>query len=53
MDLIYGSEDAQAPARWGSYLCDRIPGATLRVIAGEGHFSSLVASAESILERSR
>ena len=53
VELVYGSEDVQAPVRWGSHLCDRIPGATLRVVEGEGHFSTLVASAETILEACR
>jgi pimeloyl-ACP methyl ester carboxylesterase len=48
--LFYGDADPMAPVAWGRYLEQQIPGATLHVIAGEGHFSTLVTAAPEILE---
>ncbi|MEX1366765.1 MAG: alpha/beta hydrolase [Nannocystaceae bacterium] len=47
--LVYGSKDAQAPVRWGTYLQERIPGARLTVVEGEAHFSVLVRQAAAIV----
>ncbi len=47
--LYYGGNDTMAPARWGTYLETALPDATLVVVEGEGHFSTLVSAAADIL----
>jgi pimeloyl-ACP methyl ester carboxylesterase len=44
--LWYGDSDNIVPVEHGRHLAERIPGATLRVRAGEGHLGGLGASDE-------
>ena len=48
--LIYGGADVQAPVRWGEYLVAELGNATLEILADEGHFTTLVASAAKVLD---
>ncbi len=49
VELYYGDADPMAPLSWGRYFEERLPAATLHVLAGEGHFSGLVRHAAAIL----
>src|SRR5262245_31113483 len=44
--LWYGDSDSIVPVRHGEHLAERIPGARLRIRAGEGHLGGLGASRE-------
>ena len=39
--IFQGTADTSVPARWGTMLAERIPGAFLTLFPGEGHFISL------------
>jgi pimeloyl-ACP methyl ester carboxylesterase len=39
--IFQGADDTVVPEAWGRMLADRIPGATLTLYPGEGHFISL------------
>jgi pimeloyl-ACP methyl ester carboxylesterase len=41
--IIHGEDDATVPVARAAELRDGIPGATLRVLAGEGHFVNVQA----------
>ncbi|MCO4772066.1 MAG: alpha/beta hydrolase [Deltaproteobacteria bacterium] len=53
VDLFYGDADPMAPVGWGEYFEERLPSATLHILAGEGHFSGLVHYARRILDSLR
>jgi pimeloyl-ACP methyl ester carboxylesterase len=41
VSLWFGEQDRSMPAAHGRWLADAIPGAQLRLLPGEGHFSLL------------
>jgi pimeloyl-ACP methyl ester carboxylesterase len=45
----HGASDRQATPAWGVFLADNIPSASLTLVTGAGHFSTLVDNAETIL----
>ena len=47
--LVHGTADRMVPARHSERLAGLIPGAQLRLVAGEGHISVLPAAAEDAL----
>ena len=47
--LWYGERDANAPPRNGRWLAERLPDATLQVLAGHGHLESLLRTWPEVL----
>lgn len=49
--LYYGSADPMCPPAWGEFLEAELPQASLTLVEGEGHFSTLVLAAAEILAK--
>ena len=47
--IWHGASDRQATPAWAVFLADNIPSATLTLVDGAGHFSTLVDNAAAIL----
>ena len=50
VSLWFGEQDRSMPAAHGRWLADAIPGAQLRLLPGEGHFSLLFGRHREVLD---